>query len=347
MAYIKDIGNNDIRSEGMSYGMMIAVQMNKKEDFDALWNWARTYMYHTDVKHPDYGYFAWQMRPDGTKIDDNPAPDGEEYFAMALYFAEHRWGSGKGIFKYKAEADTIITAMIHRASITGIINGKDTATITSLMNRETFMVRFTPNIPNGKKTMDFTDPSYHVPAFYELYGLWGPAKDRKFWQKCSQVSRDYFVTVTHPATGLSPDYAGFDGKPVAASWDPHTVNFRFDAFRTAMNWSMDGAWWAKDLKRQELLSNRLQAFFEQEGIDRYKANYTLDGKPTVEYRSSGLFAMNAAAGLCATHERAWKFIDAFWNMPFPTGKWRYYDGMLSMFALLNLSGNYKIYKPAH
>jgi endo-1,4-beta-D-glucanase Y len=346
MAYIKDIGNNDVRSEGMSYGMMIAVQMDKKEDFDALWNWAWTYMYHTDKKHPDYGYFAWHTRADGTKMDDNPAPDGEEYFVMALYFAAHRWGSGQGIFNYKAQADTIISDMAHRASMTGVINGKDTATINSLMNPETFMVRFTPNIPPLKKSSDHTDPSYHVPAFYELFALWGPEKDREFWQKCAQVSRDFFVMVTHPTTGLSPDYAGFDGKPLAASWDPHTVNFRSDAFRTAMNWSMDGAWWTKDLKRQEMLSDRLQAFFEHEGIDQYKANYTLDGKPTVEYRSAGLFAMNAVAGLCASHERAWKFIDAFWNTPFPVGKWRYYDGMLSMFALLNLSGNYKIYKPA-
>src|SRR5690606_26208976 len=30
MAYIKDIGNDDIRSEGMSYGMMIALQMDRK-----------------------------------------------------------------------------------------------------------------------------------------------------------------------------------------------------------------------------------------------------------------------------------------------------------------------------
>jgi oligosaccharide reducing-end xylanase len=345
MAYIKDIGNGDIRSEGMSYGMMIAVQLNKKEDFDALWNWARTYLYHTDGRHPDCGYFAWHAREDGMKLDDNPAPDGEEYFATALYFAAHRWGCGKGIYDYRAAADKIVTDMVHRKDITGRINGGDTAAISSLMNRETFMVRFTPNTGNGKKNNDFTDPSYHVPAFYELFALWGPEQDRKFWQTCARVSRDFFVKVTHPETGLSPDYAGFDGKPFAASWNPKTVNFGHDAFRTAMNWSMDAAWWAGDLKRQETLSDRLQAFFEREGIGKYKATHTLDGKPTCDYRAVGLDAMNAAAGLCASHKRAWKFVASLWNAPLPTGKWRYYDGMLSMFAMLNLSGNYRIYKP--
>ena len=31
LAYIRDIANNDVRSEGMSYGMMIAVQLRQKE----------------------------------------------------------------------------------------------------------------------------------------------------------------------------------------------------------------------------------------------------------------------------------------------------------------------------
>src|SRR5262245_42915968 len=43
MAYIKDIGQGYVHSEGMSYGMMIAVQMNKRAEFDRLWKWARTH----------------------------------------------------------------------------------------------------------------------------------------------------------------------------------------------------------------------------------------------------------------------------------------------------------------
>jgi len=33
-AYIKDIANDDVRTEGMSYGMMLAVQLDKQEEFD-------------------------------------------------------------------------------------------------------------------------------------------------------------------------------------------------------------------------------------------------------------------------------------------------------------------------
>ena len=44
MAYILDVNNNDVRTEGMSYGMMICVQLDRQEEFNKLWKWAKTYM---------------------------------------------------------------------------------------------------------------------------------------------------------------------------------------------------------------------------------------------------------------------------------------------------------------
>ena len=44
LAYVSDIKNNDVRTEGMSYGMMVAVQLDKKEVFDKLWRWCKKYM---------------------------------------------------------------------------------------------------------------------------------------------------------------------------------------------------------------------------------------------------------------------------------------------------------------
>ena len=36
-AYFTDTGNDDARTEGMSYAMMMAVQMDDKERFDKVW----------------------------------------------------------------------------------------------------------------------------------------------------------------------------------------------------------------------------------------------------------------------------------------------------------------------
>lgn len=116
LGYMTDWANNDARSEGMSYGMMISVQMDKKHEFDALWNWSNTYMRITDPNNPEYGFFAWSMNTDGTPRSTGAAPDGEEYYAMALLFAAHRWGNGQGIYNYQEQADRILHEMRHHTS---------------------------------------------------------------------------------------------------------------------------------------------------------------------------------------------------------------------------------------
>jgi oligosaccharide reducing-end xylanase len=340
-AYIMDIGNEDVRSEGMSYGMMLAVQMNQQDDFDALWNWAKSHMYHADPKHPCYGYFSWQMRPDGTAMDEMPAPDAEEYIITALFFASHRWGDGEGIYDYGEQALGLLDRVKNRQEIQGTVNGSRVTSAVALFNPEHKMVRFTPDAGSFKVNGDHTDPSYHLPAFYELWARWAPEQDRAFWAEAARASRDFFVRAAHPRTGLVPDYAEFDGRPKAASWDPNTVHFRFDAWRVPMNWGVDAIWWAADPREQEL-SNRILAFFAGAGPS-YAANFSLEGKPLVTYHSLGLAATNAVAALVSSLPEARDFVETLWASSPPTGQWRYYDGMLYLMGLLHASGEFRIY----
>jgi oligosaccharide reducing-end xylanase len=339
LAYIFDAGHDEVRSEGMSYGMMIAVQLDKKIEFDALWNWAKTYMYHDSPGHPARGYFSWSMKVDGTPKDEMPAADAEEYFATSLYFAAGRWGNGSGIYDYRAAADRLLTDMRHRELITGrTVKGVRTA--GELFHPEYAMVRFSPTV----EARDFTDPSYHLPAFYELWARWGPVADRSFWAKAAAASREFFQRTTHPITGLAPEYATFGGPPWAAEWDNQSVHFRFDAWRTAMNWSVDWAWWGLDARERQL-SDRLQEFFESRGLSAYGNEFTLDGRQLGSAHSTGLVAMNAVASLAATQPRALRFVDALWYAPVPSGQWRYYDGMLYLLGLLHCSGEFRIWTP--
>ena len=48
MGYVSDVKNHDARTEGLSYGMMIAVQLNKKDVFDRIWRWSKKYLQHQD-----------------------------------------------------------------------------------------------------------------------------------------------------------------------------------------------------------------------------------------------------------------------------------------------------------
>ena len=61
LGYVSDIKNKDVRTEGMSYGMMVAVQLNKKDVFDRIWRFSKKYLQHKEG--PREGYFAWSFNP--------------------------------------------------------------------------------------------------------------------------------------------------------------------------------------------------------------------------------------------------------------------------------------------
>jgi len=328
MAYIEDIGNSDVRSEGMSYGMMIAVQLDKKEEFDRLWKWTKTYMYQS--QGPFQGYFAWHCTPDGQQLDANPASDGEEWFATALFFASARWGNGEGIFDYRAQAQEILDVMLHKEDT-------ETSVATNMFNLEHKQVVFVPMVGH---VSSFTDPSYHLPAYYELWARWAE-RDNDFWTEAAQVSREHFKNAAHPQTGLMPDYANFDGTPYGT--DDHK-DFRFDAWRTLSNVAVDYAWFAADPWQVEQ-SNRVLDFLASQGIDSYPNQFALDGTPLSSDHSTGLVSMTAVASLAADPEKGKPFVQELWDSSIPSGKWRYYDGMLYMLGTLHVSGNFRIYTP--
>ena len=326
MAYMEDIGNGDVRSEGMSYGMMIAVQLDKKEEFDRLWKWAKTYMYQSDG--PFQGYFAWHCTRDGQQLDANPASDGEEWFVTALLFASARWGDGEGIYNYRAQAQEILDVMLHK---------EENNVATNMFNFKEKQVVFVPMVG---RVSSFTDPSYHLPAYYELWARWAE-RDTEFWAEAAQVSRAFFKNAAHPQTGLMPDYANFDGTPYGM--DDHK-DFRFDAWRTLSNVAVDYAWFAADPWQVEQ-SNRVLDFLASQGIDSYPNQFTLDGTPLSSDHSTGLVSMAAVAALSADPERGTPFVQELWDAQIPSGEWRYYDGMLYILGMLHVSGHFKIYLP--
>jgi endo-1,4-beta-D-glucanase Y len=248
---------------------------------------------------------------------------------MALLFADARWGSGEGIYNYRAEAQSILDTALHAE------DRGDLA--TDLFDPEAKQVVFVPQLGQNSQ---FTDPSYHLPHFYQLWSLWAD-KDNDFWAEATQVSREYLKTTVHPETGLAPNYSYFDGTPYN---DEYNGNFRYDAFRVGANVGMDHVWFAPGEWNVEQ-SNRLLNFFASQGMDEYKAEYLLTGESQVGHRSPGLIATNAVAALAADREIGEPFVQALWDQPLPTGQYRYYDGLLTMLGLLQVSGNFRIYEP--
>ena len=323
MAYIYTADTDDVRSEGMSYGMMICVQMDKQEEFDRLWKWAKTHMQHKSGEFK--GYFAWQMNTNGTIKDNTPAADGEEYFATSLLFASARWGNGEGIYNYNKEAQEILKTMLHQA---------DDGQGVNMFNKEHKMPVFCP-IGNAAT---FSDPSYHLPAFYEVWAR-EAEQDNDFWSEAAEASRQHFKDATNEKTGLGPDYSEYSG---AAKNEGNHGDFRFDAWRIAANIACDYAWWAQD-DWATTHANRIQSFFYDQGVDSYGNQWSLDGKNLSPDHSPGLVAMNATASLASSDKKSWSFLEDLWNISPTTGKYRYYDGCLYMMGLLHCSGKFRAY----
>lgn len=331
----------DIRSEGVSYGMMIAVQMNDKATFDRLWNFALAKMLQRQNNVPHH--FAWRLYATSpyNPVDTGPAPDGEEYFAMALYFAHNRWGSS--LYDTANEAASNYMGWFFR--VTRMLEA-------NLFDTSRKMIKFSPN-------SNFSDPSYHLPHFYEIWELRGGGTATNFYEAASDASRAYFVNATSWNTpGLTSDYAKWDGTRVtraeSGTQNDNAGNFAHDSWRVIHNMAMDHAWCSKDANLKTLIVKQLNTFNNAGGNGQRKYGDVYDHVNAAwvdtSYRSPGMIAMNAVGVMALNVNNSTEkalgtgFLQDLWNANVPSGDWRYYNSMLYMLGLLNVTGNYKIYE---
>ena len=122
------------------------------------------------------GYFAWSVQPDGTKNSYGPAPMVKSIMQWPYSLPQIVGEMERGIYNYSKEARAILHECVHKGS-----NGKPGSPMWEPSNK---LIKFVPNC-------DFTDPSYHLPHFYELFALWANEEDREFWKEVAKASRDY------------------------------------------------------------------------------------------------------------------------------------------------------------
>jgi len=99
---VRNTNNNDTVSEGIAYGMLIAVYMNDRPAFDGFWTYAKA---HAD----SFGFMNWKINADGTTASDGAgsAADADEDMAWALIMASAQWQSGS----YLDDAKKLINGM--------------------------------------------------------------------------------------------------------------------------------------------------------------------------------------------------------------------------------------------
>ena len=324
-ANIQDTLHGDVRTEGIGLAMMIAVQLDKRSEFDRLWTFAERQKKQTTA--PRRGYFesSCDTRTGTMPCDD---PFGAQQMLTALIFAHNRWTSTSGPINYEAGAVDLLTVMRHKEDENGgIVDG-----ITDTFDSETALPFHLPVAMSA----GVGRPSIVMPAYYDI---WEAATGDRFWTRAAEAARSYWKSTAHEPTGLFPVRARFDGTPVP-DWD----TFESESYRTQVNMGLDWAW-AKGQRDAWLVdeADKLLYFFTAKGIDRYGGAYTLDGDPIDPLRDYALIAANGITAMVAASEERVAYLNAVWAMDTPTGPARYYSGILDLTALIVLSGQYRIW----
>lgn len=258
-SYVKDIYNGDVRTEGMSYGMMTAVQLDHQTEFDRLWKWVRNHMAQNCTATGCTGEIAWSCSTSGGKNSSGGAPDGEEYMATALIFAHNRWGdsTGPGNINYAAEAQWVLNLIR-----------------TKYFNSTYHLVQFVANSGN-------TDASYILPAFYQVWACFDTANSA-FWEASVTAAREFFPKAID-GNGVIGDRSSFTGQTTQGAGS--------DTIRCVMNIMMDHNFFKADPWQADTYAKKYGAYMKTQNVStaQMSCNSLLgfglpaaDGKPFVD-----------------------------------------------------------------
>lgn len=322
-AFILDVLHGDVRSEGLGLGMMIALQLNRRDEFDRLWSYAHASLEY--ASGPQRGYFRSTCER-GLASSPCVDPFGQQVIATALLLAHGRFGSQSGTIDYGAEALRLLDVMRSReAENGGVVDG-----VTDMFDDESALVLDVPE----ESAAGTTRPSIVMPAYYEL---WAQATGDTFWTKAAASARVHLEAAAEPTNGLLPLRATFDGEAVSGS-----DTFAPGAYRALFNMTLDYLW-SGEREFYTVESDRLLGFFYSHGLTQYCSSYTLDGVCLAPYQHSALIAMNGVTALASTHSEREAFVRAVWDAEIATGTDRYYGGLSQLLALLTLSGQFRVY----
>jgi oligosaccharide reducing-end xylanase len=320
-AEIKDIYHKDVRTEGIGWAMMIAVQQDRRDEFDQMWTYATI---KQAMDGPSEGYFT-SFCDAQTSHEACTDPFGMQQFVTALLFAHGRWGD-TGKFDYGAAALKLLNVFRHQEDINGgIVEG-----VTDVFDPVAALPYHQPDVTAATQTR----PSILMPAYYEL---WAQATGDPFWSRAAASAREFWKRSADPKTGLFPVRSTFEGVPVA-----DFKSFQPEAYRVELNLALDALWFGRD-PWQGTEADRLLGFFSDEGFNNYGTSYELNGKPLNKDREPALILFNGVTASISTASDRMAYVQAVWDRQVPSGSYRYYQGLVYLLVHLVLGGQFRVW----
>ena len=244
---------NSTNSEGIGYGMIIAVYVDDQNLFDNLWKYEQLWT------EPN-GLMNWEINPQGTAPSGTgAATDGDEDMAFALVMADKKWG-GRGSL-----ATTYLDAAKKQIGL--IWTNEVDHNLGDIL---------TPGDQFGGAQI--VNISYFAPAYYRIFGQ--VTGNTAGWNNVVESSYRVLQATLNAANGnagngLVPAWSTPAGVPMAPPGKP--TNHQLDSCRTPFRIAQDFCW-SGDLRAQAY-AQKISGFYGAIGATHLVDGYALNGTP--------------------------------------------------------------------
>jgi len=313
-------------SEGIGYGMLIAVYMNDQPLFDELWKYEQQFL-------SQYGLMNWNIAADGSgptmPNGKGAASDADEDMAFALLMADRQWG-GKGSLGdsyLNIAKDTIKKIWDHE-----IHQGKLLKPGDSWMTQDPWTL---------------ANVSYFAPSYYRAFAA---ASGNSGWNDVVSTSYDTLEASLNSqngnqSNGLVPAWSTSKGVPTNAAFDGAPTNYQYDSCRTPFRIGLD--YCINGEPRAQAYVAKTSQFFAAIGAANIVDGYNLDGTPHAQNSTGQSAAFLGPATVGAMSASSYSQLleqgySAVATRNLLVGG-EYYDGSWTMLSLLMLSGNFLDY----
>jgi endo-1,4-beta-D-glucanase Y len=319
---------NSTVSEGIAYGMMIAVAMDDRDLFDELWKYSQLWLNGN-------GLMQWYINAAGTQaLGTGGATDSDEDIAWALVLADRQWG-GQGSLDdtylnlAKRQIDAVWQHEIDHSRGDMVLAGDD----------------WGDNV--------IFNPSYFAPNEYRIFGE--VSGNVEGWNRVIDTGYEILAASLNQASGnadngLAPAWCDPEGVP-KVPFDGGPTNYQYDSARVPFRIGLDYCYSGEP--RAAAYLAKVSQFFAGVGAADIVDGYNLDGTEHPDPDSdpngpqSAVFVGTASVG--AMHDPTFQtLIDEGYELV-ATGELlarsRYYNLSWTVLTLLMLTGNLAEYPP--
>jgi endo-1,4-beta-D-glucanase Y len=244
---------NDCVSEGIGYGMILALYSNDQKYFNLIWEAAEQYMWNGQN-------YDWHIDIYGNKVDVGAATDAEEDIAFALI-----------------SADNLVKQNLWQQHNNPTYGERAQNILNSMWDLR--MISYGKNVAPGASWGgdNFVNPSYFSPGWYRIF-----AKFDNQQHDWNTVINNCYTTLLNNVgvnNGLVPDWISPTGQYYDGSFGYNTYgNGKYlfkDAIRTLWRISTDYVWHGEPRALQFL--NNSYNFIINKGGAKASNFYTMDG----------------------------------------------------------------------